>query len=136
PPSRRGAPGGWGRGDRCDRQRREALLRGQGREHREQSHDRQRHRSPLRGFPGPRRHGCVPALVPSLANPKSQASFGFVVQGGGTPAGTLEYNDKPAGVRIKATSIDTLFITAGSCGPNTHATFTGMAAAPASTGTL
>jgi hypothetical protein len=77
----------------------------------------------------------VPALVPSLADPKSQASFGFVVQDGGAPTGNLEYNDKPADVRIKATSISTLFITAGSCGANTHATFKGMAAVTRSTGT-
>jgi hypothetical protein len=69
----------------------------------------------------------VPALVPSLADPKSQASFGFVVQDGGTPTGNLEYNDKPAGVRIKATSISTLFITSGTCGANTHAEITGTA---------
>jgi hypothetical protein len=78
----------------------------------------------------------VPGLLPSLADPKSQASFGFVVQAaGGTPTGNLEYNDKPADVRIKATSISTLFITSGSCGPNTHATFTGTATVTRSTGT-
>jgi hypothetical protein len=78
----------------------------------------------------------VPALVPSLANPKSQASFGFVVQAsGGTPTGNLEYNDKPADVRVKATSFASLFITSGSCGPNTHATFSGTAAVTRSTGT-
>ncbi len=77
----------------------------------------------------------VPALVPSLADPQSQANFGFVVQDGGVPTGNLEYNDKPAGVRIKATSFSTLFITDGVCGLNTHATFTGMAAVTQSTGT-
>jgi len=77
----------------------------------------------------------VPALVPSLADPKSQASFGFVVQDGGAPTGNLEYNDKPAGVRIKATSISALFITTGSCGANTHAEFTGTAAVTRPTGT-
>jgi hypothetical protein len=77
----------------------------------------------------------VPALVPSLADPRSQASFGFVVQDGGAPTGNLEYNDHPAGVRIKATSISSLFITAGTCGSNTHATFTGTAEVIQSTGT-
>jgi hypothetical protein len=78
----------------------------------------------------------VPALIPSLADPKSQASFGFVVQGsGGTPTGNLEYNDKPADVRIKATSITTLFFTKGSCGANTHVTFTGTADVTRSAGT-
>jgi hypothetical protein len=78
----------------------------------------------------------VPALVPSMANPNSQASFGFVVQStGGTPTGNLEYSDKPAGVRIKATSISSLFITPGTCGPGTHAEFSGTAAVTRSTGT-
>jgi len=77
----------------------------------------------------------VPALVPSLADPQSQASFGFVVEDGGVPTGNLEYNDKPAGVRIKATSFSRLLITDGVCGLNTHATFTGMAAVTQSTGT-
>jgi hypothetical protein len=77
----------------------------------------------------------VPALVPSLADPKSQASFGFVVQDGGAPTGNLEYNDKPAGVRVKVTSISSLFISSGTCGPNTHAKFTGTADVIRSTGT-
>ncbi len=77
----------------------------------------------------------VPALVPSLADPQSQASFGFVVQDGGVPTGNLEYNDKPAGVRIKVTSFSALLISTGMCGQNTHATFTGMAAVTQSTGT-
>jgi hypothetical protein len=78
----------------------------------------------------------VPALAPSLADPQSQASFGFVVQsGGGTPTGNLEYDDKPADVRIKATSISKLFITPGSCGANTHAEFTGTATVTRSAGT-
>jgi hypothetical protein len=78
----------------------------------------------------------VPALVPSSADPKSQASFGFVVQsGGGTTTGNLEYDDKPAAVRIKATSISTLFISSGSCGANTHVQFSGTAAVTRSTGT-
>jgi hypothetical protein len=77
----------------------------------------------------------VPALVPSLADPKSQASFGFAVQDGGAPKGNLEYNDKPAGVRVKVTSISALFISTGTCGPNTHAKFSGMADVIRSTGT-
>src|ERR1051325_2963444 len=80
----------------------------------------------------------VPALVPSLADPNSQASFGFVIQQAeesGTPTGNLEYNDKGAGVRIKAISFDRLVISTGTCGPNTHAEFTGMATVTTSTGT-
>jgi hypothetical protein len=75
----------------------------------------------------------VPALVPSLTDAGSQASFGFVVQSNGTPKGNLEYNDKPAGVRIKAISIDLLFITTAACGA--HAEFTGTAQVTQSTGT-
>ena len=77
----------------------------------------------------------VPALVPSLTDPKSQASFGFVVQDGAAPTANLEYNDKTAGVRIKATSISTVSIENGTCGSNTHAKFTGMADVIRSTGT-
>src|SRR4029079_12013549 len=69
----------------------------------------------------------VPALVPSLANPGSQASFGFVIRAGTPPTGNLEYQDKPADVRIKATSYSGLLISNGSCGTNTHADFTGSA---------
>jgi hypothetical protein len=77
----------------------------------------------------------VPALVPSLAGQGSQASFGFVVQSSGSPTGNLEYNDKPAGVRIKAISITSLFITTGTCGANTHAEFSGTAEVTRATGT-
>jgi len=79
----------------------------------------------------------VPALVPSLSDPKSQANFGFVVkaQDSGPPTGNLEYNDKSADVRIKATSYSSLFIGTGTCGPNTHATFIGTAQVIRSTGT-
>ena len=69
----------------------------------------------------------VPALVPSVANPGAQASFGFVIQAGSPPTGNLEYNDKPADVRIKALSYSGLGITTGTCGPNTRATFAGTA---------
>ncbi len=51
------------------------------------------------------------------------------------PTGNLEYNDKPADVRIKATSFSKLFIGAGTCGPNTHATILGTATVIRSTGT-
>src|SRR5207253_937801 len=53
-----------------------------------------------------------PALVSSLADPQSRASFGFVVQAqdSGAPTGNLEYNDNSAGVRIKETSYSGLFI--------------------------
>jgi hypothetical protein len=79
----------------------------------------------------------APALIPSVANPKSQASFGFVVQGGAPKSlsGNLDYNDKAAGVRIKEISYSSLSISNGTCGPNTHATFTGMATVTRSTGT-
>jgi len=79
----------------------------------------------------------LPALVPSLADPSSQANFGLVVQqgtGGGTPTGNLEYNDKAAGVRIKATSFSKLVIGTGMCGTNTHATIIGTATVIRSTG--
>jgi len=69
----------------------------------------------------------VPALVPSIANPGAQASFGFVIQAGSPPTGNLEYNDKPADVRIKAISYSGLGITSGACGPNSRATFAGSA---------
>lgn len=76
----------------------------------------------------------VPALLPSLANPNEKATFGFVVRC--CPAkGNLEYNDHETDVRIKAQSIDALIISNGSCGPNTHATFTGTASVIRSTGT-
>jgi hypothetical protein len=78
----------------------------------------------------------VPALMPSLASPGSQANFGFVVQSSGTtPKGNLEYQDKPAGVRIKATSFTSLVIFAGSCGPDSRAEFSGMAQVTRPTGT-
>jgi hypothetical protein len=77
----------------------------------------------------------VPALIPSLTDPSAQASFGFVVQGGPTPTGNLEYDDKPAAVRIKATSISSVIFTTGQCGSNTHVTFSGTAAVTTSTGT-
>ena len=41
--------------------------------------------------------------------------------------GNLEYNDKAADVRIKALSYSGLGITAGTCGPNSRATFAGSA---------
>jgi len=69
----------------------------------------------------------LPALVPSLSNPGAQASFGFVIRAGAPPTGNLEYNDKPADVRIKAISYSGLAITSGTCGPNSHALFTGSA---------
>jgi parallel beta-helix repeat protein len=75
----------------------------------------------------------VPALVPSLASPSSQATFGFVVKCCAA-TGNLEYNDHQADVRIKAQSISGLFIS-NSCGTNTHATFTGTASVIRLTGT-
>jgi parallel beta-helix repeat protein len=76
----------------------------------------------------------LPALVPSLAGPQSQATFGFTVRCC-APAGNLEYNDHGANVRIKSQSITGLFISDGACGPNTHATFTGTASVIRPTGT-
>jgi hypothetical protein len=76
----------------------------------------------------------VPALVPSLASPTAQATFGFVVTCC-APKGNLEYDDHQMGVRIKAQSIDALNISSGMCGMNTHATFTGTASVIRSTGT-
>jgi hypothetical protein len=79
----------------------------------------------------------APALIPSVANPNSQASFGFVVQGGAPKSlsGNLDYNDQAAGVRIKVISYSSLVINNGTCGPNTHSTFTGTAAVTRATGT-
>jgi hypothetical protein len=76
----------------------------------------------------------LPALVPSLADPAAQSTFGFVARCC-APAGNLQYNDHQADVRIKAKSINGLFIGNGSCGPNTHATITGTAEVTQSTGT-
>jgi len=81
----------------------------------------------------------VPALVPSLASPGSQATFGFVVKCC-APTGNLEYNDHQAGVRIKSQSVSGLFISSpGTACPATpgskHAKFAGMAAVIRSTGT-
>jgi Protein of unknown function (DUF1565) len=81
----------------------------------------------------------VPAIVPSLAGPQSQATFGFVVTC--CPAkGNLEYDDHPMDVRIKAQSISRLFISSpGTSCPATpgsmHATFNGKANVIRSTGT-
>jgi hypothetical protein len=80
----------------------------------------------------------LPALVPSLSDPNSRATFGFVVQqavDAQFPTGNLEYNDHDAGVRIKATSFDRLVISDGACGLQTHAEFTGMATVENQTGT-
>ena len=79
----------------------------------------------------------LPALIPSLTNPAAQASFGFVAKCC-APSGNLEYNDHQAEVRIKALSVDGLFITPGSCaipGGGKHATFNGMAKVIRPTGT-
>jgi hypothetical protein len=75
-----------------------------------------------------------PAIVPSLADPAAQATFGFVVRCCGA-SGNLQYNDHRSDVRIKAESINALFITDGTCGADTHATFTGTATVTRPTGT-
>jgi hypothetical protein len=81
----------------------------------------------------------LPALVPSLTDPRAQATFGFVVRCC-APTGNLEYNDHQAGVRIKAQSMSGLFISSpGTACPATpgsqHARFTGTASVIRSTGT-
>jgi hypothetical protein len=81
----------------------------------------------------------VPAFVPSLASPGSQATFGFTVKCC-VATGNLEYNDHQADVRIKSQSVDALSITSpGDSCPSTpgskHATFTGTASVIRSTGT-
>jgi hypothetical protein len=81
----------------------------------------------------------LPALTVSAANPNGRASFGFVAKC--CPAtGNLEYNDKDAGVRIKAESVDGFAISSpGTSCPTTpgskHARFTGTASVIRSTGT-
>jgi parallel beta-helix repeat protein len=75
----------------------------------------------------------APAIVASLADPKSQATFGFVAQCCAA-RGNLEFNDHQAGVRIKALSITGLFIS-DSCDTNTHAVITGTAQVTTSIGT-
>jgi hypothetical protein len=63
-------------------------------------------------------------------NGSGKANFGFVIQlaaGATRPNGNLTYQDRGADVRIRATSFDRLVIGSGVCGPNSHATFTGMA---------
>ena len=76
---------------------------------------------------------AVPALTPSLTGLTSQATFGFNVKCCAA-TGNLSYHDHGANVRIKATSFDRLIISAGVCGSNTHATFTGTATVTRSTG--
>jgi hypothetical protein len=81
----------------------------------------------------------IPALVPSLANPGAQATFGFVAKCC-APSGNLEYNDHQADVRIKSKSVSALGISSPghSCMAtpgSKHATFTGTASVIRSTGT-
>jgi len=81
----------------------------------------------------------VPALIPSLADPNAQATFGFVAKC--CPAtGNLEYNDHQADVRIKAQSVEGPVIRSpGDSCPTTpgskHATIGGTATVIRSTGT-
>jgi hypothetical protein len=59
-----------------------------------------------------------------------KATFGFTVRfqaGAPAPKGALTYIGHGDGVKVKATSIDTLVIGAGVCGPNSHAKSTGKA---------
>jgi hypothetical protein len=81
----------------------------------------------------------LPALVPSLADPNAQATFGFAVTCCAA-RGNLEYNDHQADVRIKALSIEGLVISSPgvSCPaatPGKHARIHGTAAVIRSTGT-
>jgi hypothetical protein len=81
----------------------------------------------------------IPALTISASGPNGKATFGFVVKCC-APTGNLEYNDKAADVRIKAESIDGLFISSSGVSCPTvpgskHATFTGTAQVIRSTGT-
>jgi hypothetical protein len=80
----------------------------------------------------------LPAVIPSLAGPTAQATFGFVVQCC-APAGNLEYVDHAMDVRIKAVSIGGLAISSpgNACpaGTGQHATFTGTADVIRATGT-
>ncbi len=81
----------------------------------------------------------VPALIPSLADPNAQATFGFVAKC--CPAtGNLEYNDHQADVRIKAQFVEGPVIRSpGDSCPTTpgskHATIGGTATVIRSTGT-
>jgi hypothetical protein len=83
----------------------------------------------------------VPALIPSLADPNAQATFGFVAQC--CPAkGNLEYNDHQANVRIKAQSVQGPIIRSQRLGEacpeipgSKHATIGGRATVISSTGT-
>src|SRR5205809_88398 len=81
----------------------------------------------------------VPALIPSLADPNAQATFGFVAKC--CPAtGNLEYYDHQADVRIKAQSVEGPVIRSpGDSCPTTfgskHATIGGTATVIRSTGT-
>jgi hypothetical protein len=81
----------------------------------------------------------VPALIPSVADPNAQATFGFVAKCC-APTGNLEYNDQQANVRIKAQSIDGPVIRSpGDSCPATpgskHATIGGTATVIRPTGT-
>ncbi len=83
----------------------------------------------------------VPALIPSLADPNAQATFGFVAKC--CPAtGNLEYNDHQADVRIKAQSVEGPIIRSQRLGDSCptipgskHATIGGRATVIRSTGT-
>ncbi|HEY6225750.1 MAG TPA: post-COAP-1 domain-containing protein [Verrucomicrobiae bacterium] len=76
----------------------------------------------------------LPALIASPTDPAASCTFGFTAKCC-DPSGNLEYNDHTQDVRIKAQSVDGFFLSTGPCGPNTHATITGMAKVIRSTGT-
>jgi hypothetical protein len=81
----------------------------------------------------------IPALTVSSSSPNGKATFGFVVKCC-APTGNLEYNDHEADVRIKAETVDGLFISSpGTSCPavpgSKHATFTGSAQVIRSAGT-
>jgi hypothetical protein len=79
----------------------------------------------------------LPALIPSLSDPNGRATFGFNVKCCAA-TGNLDYNDHSADVRIKAKSIDKLFISDSTACPSPggkHAQFTGTASVIRSTAT-
>jgi hypothetical protein len=76
----------------------------------------------------------------SASNPNGKATFGFVAKCC-APSGNLDYNDQPAGVRIKAQSVDSLVISSpGNACPMTpgskHAKFGGTASVIRSNATI
>jgi hypothetical protein len=76
----------------------------------------------------------LPALIASPNDPAASCTFGFTARCC-NPSGNVEYNDHSQNVRIKAQLVDGFFLSTGPCGPNTHATITGIAKVIRATGT-